>query len=113
MSATFSERAISQAVSARPANESAISATSWSAIFAGATAAGATTLVLVALGSGFGLASVSPWPRSGASATTFTVMTAIWLIVVQWLSAAIGGYITGRLRTKWVGTHTDEVFFRD
>jgi hypothetical protein len=40
-------------------------------------------------------------------------MTAIWLIVVQWGSSLIGGYMTGRLRTKWVGTHTHEVFFRD
>src|SRR5690242_16469090 len=39
--------------------------------------------------------------------------TAVWLIVVQWLSAALGGYLTGRLRTKWVGVHTDEVYFRD
>ena len=100
------------ATAARPA-ESPVSAASWPAIFAGAVAAVAASLVLVALGTGFGLASVSPWPHSGASATTFTVMTAIWLIVVQWLSAALGGYLTGRLRTKWVGTHTDEVFFRD
>jgi hypothetical protein len=73
----------------------------------------ASTLILVALGSGFGLAAVSPWPHTGASATTFTVMTAIWLIVVQWLSSALGGYITGRLRTKWASVHTHEVFFRD
>jgi hypothetical protein len=25
----------------------------------------------------------------------------------------LGGYIAGRLRTRWVGTHTHEVFFRD
>ncbi len=56
---------------------------------------------------------VSPWPGHGASATAFTVNAAIWLIVSQWLSAALGGYIAGRLRTKWVGTHTHEVFFRD
>ncbi len=93
--------------------ESPVSAASWPAIFAGTIAAIATSLILVALGTGFGLASVSPWPHSGASATTFTIMTAIWLIVVQWLSAALGGYITGRLRTKWVNTHSDEVFFRD
>lgn len=94
-------------------NESPVSAASWPAIFAGAISAAATSLILVALGSGIGLASVSPWPHSGASTTTFTVMTAIWLIVVQWLSALMGGYMTGRLRTKWVGTHTHEVFFRD
>jgi hypothetical protein len=40
-------------------------------------------------------------------------MTAIWLVIVQWLSSALGGYLTGRLRTKWVGVHTHEVFFRD
>ena len=56
-----------------------------------------------ALGSGFGLASVSPWPHSGASLTTFTAMTAIWLVIVQWISSALGGYLTGRLRTKCVG----------
>jgi hypothetical protein len=75
--------------------------------------AAALTLILLALGSGFGLASVSPWPSSGASVTTFTVMTAIWLIIVQWVSSGLGGYLTGRLRTKWVGVHTHEVFFRD
>jgi hypothetical protein len=32
---------------------------------------------------------------------------------MQWISSALGGYITGRLRTRWVGTHTHEVFFRD
>ena len=100
------------ATGARP-NESPVSAASWPAIFAGAFAAVAASLILVALGAGFGLASISPWPRSGASATTFTVMTAIWMVIVQWVSALLGGYIAGRLRTKWVGTHSDEVFFRD
>jgi len=40
-------------------------------------------------------------------------LAAVWLLVVQWISAALGGYVTGRLRTKWVGVHTDEVYFRD
>jgi hypothetical protein len=40
-------------------------------------------------------------------------MMAIWLIIVQWVSSGLGGYLTGRLRTKWVGVHTHEVFFRD
>jgi hypothetical protein len=38
---------------------------------------------------------------------------AIWLIIAQWFSSGLGGYLTGRLRTKWVGVHTHEVFFRD
>ena len=93
--------------------ESSISAISWAAIIGGAFATAALSLILLALGSGFGLASVSPWPNSGASVTTFTAMTAIWLIIVQWVSSGLGGYLTGRLRTKWVGVHTHEVFFRD
>ena len=93
--------------------ESAVSAVSWPAIMAGAFAIAATALILLALGSGLGLASVSPWYNSGPSATTFGVWAAIWLIGVQWFSAALGGYVTGRLRTKWVGVHTDEVYFRD
>ena len=93
--------------------KSSISALSWPAIIGGAFAAAALSLILLALGSGFGLASVSPWPNSGASVTTFTVMAAIWLIIVQWVSSGLGGYLTGRLRTKWVGVHTHEVFFRD
>jgi hypothetical protein len=58
------------------------------------------------------MASVSPWYNSVPSAATFGVWAAVWLIVVQWLSAALGGYLTGRLRTKWVAVHTDEVYFR-
>jgi hypothetical protein len=89
------------------------SAVAWPAIIGGTFAAAALTLVLLALGSGLGLASVSPWSNAGASATTATSVAAVWLIVTQWLASGLGGYLTGRLRTKWVGVHTHEVFFRD
>jgi hypothetical protein len=93
--------------------ESSTSGVAWAAVLGGAFTAAASSLILLALGSGFGLASVSPWSNVGASVTTFTVITAIWLIIVQWLSSGLGGYLTGRLRTKWAGLHTHEVFFRD
>ena len=93
--------------------EASTSGVAWPAIIGGAFAAAALSLVLLALGSGFGLASVSPWSNSGASLTSFTVMTAVWLIIVQWLASGLGGYLTGRLRTKWAGLHAHEVFFRD
>lgn len=93
--------------------EASTSAVAWPAILGGAFAAAALYLALLALGSGFGLAAVSPWPNSGASATTFTVTAAIWLVIVQWFTSGVGGYLTGRLRTKWAGLHTHEVFFRD
>ena len=89
------------------------SALSWSAIAAGTVAAIALTLTLFTLGSAFGLGSVSPWPGVGAKPTTFTIGAGIWLIVTQWLSAALGGYIAGRMRVRWQGLHTHEVFFRD
>lgn len=82
------------------------SAASWPAIIAGAFVAAGASLILLALGSGLGLATVSGW---GA----FAMKSAIWLIVMQWVSAGLGGYIAGRLRTRWIGTHTHEVFFRD
>lgn len=100
------------APSAIPAAPSAAAA-SWPAIIAGAFVAAALSLILFTLGSGLGFAAVSPWPRSGMSGMSLAVTAAIWLIVTQWLSAAVGGYLAGRLRTRWVGTHTHEVFFRD
>jgi hypothetical protein len=89
------------------------SAASWPSIIAGAFVAASATLILVTLGSGIGLASISPWHNHGVTVTTFAVTGAIWLILTQWISAGLGGYIAGRLRTRWVGTHTHEVFFRD
>src|SRR6202000_2403354 len=71
------------------------------------------TLLLVAFGAGLGLSSVSPWSDSGVSAATFKIGTGIYLVIVAVMSSAVGGYLAGRLRTKWVGVHTNEVFFRD
>ncbi|TPM53479.1 hypothetical protein FJ951_00325 [Mesorhizobium sp. B2-2-3] len=93
--------------------ESSATAISWGPIIAGAFAASTLTFILMLLGSGLGLSMVSPWSGSSASITSFAVSTAVWLIVVQWLSSGLGGYLAGRLRTKWVGVRTDEVYFRD
>ena len=92
--------------------ESARSGISFAAILGGAVAAVAATLILVPLGSALGFASASPW-GDGASLATLGVGAAIWLVVTQWLSSAFGGYLTGRLRTKWALHSSDEVFFRD
>jgi hypothetical protein len=34
-------------------------------------------------------------------------------VVVAMLSSSIGGYLAGRLRSRWIGIHGDEVYFRD
>ena len=93
--------------------ELSASAVSWPAIIAGAVVAAAASLILFALGTGLGLASISPWAKVGASVATFTVMSAIWLILTQWIASGLGGYLTGRLRVRWSRTHLHEVFFRD
>jgi len=93
--------------------ESRNSAVSWGAVIAGAFVSAASMLILITIGAGFGLAAASPWPNSGASAGAIAVTAVIWLIIVQWIASGLGGYLAGRLRTKWVGTHTHEVFFRD
>lgn len=89
------------------------SAVSWGAIVAGAVAAAALSLILLMLGVGLGLSSVSPWGHYGTSAATFGVSTILWVTLTQLLACAMGGYLAGRLRTKWVAVDTDEVYFRD
>jgi hypothetical protein len=83
----------------------AASAVSWGAILVGATVAVALTLVLFVLGVGIGFLGDNP--------KTSAILVAIWLIVTQWLSAGVGGFLTGRLRHRWLATHEHEVFFRD
>lgn len=90
-----------------------VSAVSWAAIAGGAVVAVATTLILLTLGSSMGLAAASPWARAAETAGRVGVLAGIWLVVVQWLSSAVGGYIAGRLRTRWIGLHTHEAHFRD
>ncbi len=94
-------------------NEAYSSGVSWSAVIGGAFVAAALSLVLLALGTGLGLSSVSPWSNAGASASTIGAASIVWLILIQIIASAMGGYLAGRLRTKWVHVHTDEVFFRD
>ena len=86
---------------------------SWASIAAGAVVAAASSLGLLALGVGLGLSSVSPWAGSGVSASTFKNATGIYLVLVAVMSSAIGGYLAARLRTRWMGVNTNEVFFRD
>jgi hypothetical protein len=94
-------------------NEAYSSGVSWAAVIAGAVVAAALSLILLALGTGVGLSSVSPWSNAGASASRIGAGAIIWLIFMQIIAAATGGYLAGRLRTKWVNVHTHEVYFRD
>src|ERR1700733_13864649 len=101
----FSETAIT--------NDSNVSGVSWGAVVAGAFVAAAMSLALLALGTGIGFSAVSPWGNVGASATTIGWAAVIWLVLMEIIASSTGGYLAGRLRTKWVSVHTHEVYFRD
>jgi hypothetical protein len=100
-------------VQTAPPSESAASGVSWAAVIGGAFVAAALSLILLALGAGLGLSSVSPWSNSGASAAVVGTAAIVWLIAAQVMASSMGGYVAGRLRTKWANIHTDEVYFRD
>ena len=89
------------------------SAVAWGAIFAGAAAAAALSLILLMLGTGLGLSSVSPWAYSGISAKSFGVSSILWITFTSIVASGMGGYLAGRLRTRWLTVHGDEVHFRD
>ena len=93
--------------------EPSVAGVSWAAVTAGAVVSCALTLVVLAFGIGLGLSVVSPWSGSGVSATTFKIGTGLYLVVIAMLSSSVGGYIAGRLRSRWIGVQGDEVYFRD
>lgn len=92
---------------------SAQSAVSWGAIFAGAAVAAALSLVLLVLGTGLGMSSVSPWQGQGIGTDKLGWASVAWLTFTALAASGVGGYVAGRLRTKWTGIHTHEMFFRD
>jgi hypothetical protein len=88
-------------------------AVSWGAIIAGAVGMAAFSLILLTLGTGLGLSSLSPWPGSGAHAKTFGAAVVIWIFVSQIMASGLGGYLAGRLRRHWPSISGDETHFRD
>lgn len=90
-----------------------ISAVSWGAIFAGAVGAASLAMILLMLGVGLGLSSISPYGNQGVNAGTIGVATIAWLMFTQIAASGMGGYLAGRLRSKWLDTHSNEIYFRD
>src|ERR1035438_4833484 len=88
------------------------SGVSWGAVLGGAFVGAALYLTLLALGAGFGLSVISPWSSPGAQ-TAASAGAIVWLLFMAAAASGLGGYLTGRLRTKWALIHTDEVYFRD
>jgi len=96
-----------------PNLESSSSGIHWSSILGGAAVAAAISLMLLPLGAAFGFSSFSVFGSHQDDTVRLTAGAAVWLVVMQWVSSLVGGYLAGRLRVKWADLHSDEVFFRD
>ena len=96
------------AVAARP-----LPAISWSAVLAGAVVAVASSLLLSLAAAGLGFDVGSPGLATRSSLKAFEPEVGAGAILIQVLSAALGGYVAGRTRTIWTTLHDDESHFRD
>ncbi|HEY6981538.1 hypothetical protein [Reyranella sp.] len=93
--------------------DASLSIVSWAAVIAGGLAAAALMLFLLALGAGIGLSVVSPWSHPGLTTTHAALGAGIYLLLATIIASAIGGYLAGRLRRRWLGIEEHEVYFRD
>jgi hypothetical protein len=73
----------------------------WGAVFAGAVLAAALSFVLLTFGTAIGLSATSPWPNSGLSAKVIASLAVFWAMAQQIGSIMIGGYVAGRMRSRW------------
>jgi hypothetical protein len=113
MASSVQIRAFHEVEDGTGVGEGRASGVSWGAVIAGAFVTAALSLILIALGTGIGLSSGSLWMNTGSGATAVKMGAIIWLILVEAIASALGGYMAGRLRTKWVTLHSHEVYFRD
>ncbi|WP_322990296.1 hypothetical protein [Hoeflea sp.] len=84
----------------------------WGAVWGGSVVAMATSTVLVQFGGASGLALGDPMLASGDPSWQVLVAS-LWLFVAALASSAGGGYIAGRMRSRWSDAAKSEVEFRD
>jgi hypothetical protein len=96
------------AVSARPGT----SYLEWGAVFGGAMLALAITVVLVQFGAGVGLSVGDPVLEDGTFSWNVAI-AGLWVILVAVASASAGGYLAGRMRSRFHDANAHEVEFRD
>tara|TARA_R110002111_G_scaffold116048_5_gene177182 strand:- start:590 stop:1243 length:654 start_codon:yes stop_codon:yes gene_type:complete len=107
---TSTEPGTSAAVTASVAPTS--SYLEWGAIMGGAVLAGGISVVLLQFAAGTGLAMGSPTLSDG-SASWNVLVAGLYVVVVAIASSSAGGYIAGRMRSKWADSTEAEVEFRD
>lgn len=85
----------------------------WAPVIAGAVAASAISSLLLTFGGAVGLSLTSPWPGTGARLWVVGFFLLWWMVAVQIGSFAAGGYLAGRMRSRWGTTSKPESQFRD
>jgi hypothetical protein len=86
----------------------------WGPVIAGALAASALSFVLFTFGSGLGLAIASPTPSWRDGSVVLAILSGLYVILTTLASFGLGGYVAGRLRSRWGSALTsDETDFRD
>jgi len=73
----------------------------WSAVLSGAILAAALSFVLLTFGAAIGLSATSPWPNNGLSVKVIASVAVFWAMAQQIGSVMVGGYVAGRMRSRW------------
>lgn len=104
------EKQVAAAASMAPAAGS--SYLEWGAVCGGVAVAAAITVILMQFGAAVGLSAGDVQLADGS--TSWNVLVAgLWMAVVALASSMAGGYIAGRMRSRWGDAKADEVEFRD
>src|SRR5271166_1856738 len=85
----------------------------WSAVMAGALVAAALALVLHAFAAAIGLGVSSTAPTWRDASVGLILLSALYLFLVAFISYGAGGYLVGRLRTRFSPTAVDDVEYGD
>lgn len=84
----------------------------WGAVWGGSVIAIATSTVLGQFGGSAGLALGEPVLANGEPSWQ-VIVASLWLFLTALASSAGGGYIAGRMRSRWGDAAKSEVEFRD
>jgi hypothetical protein len=94
--------------------ETSVRYVEWTPVIAGAIAASALSFVLFTFGASLGLALASSSPTWRDASVALALLSGLYIILVTIASFGLGGYVAGRLRSRWTASaETEEVEFRD
>ena len=100
-------------VRAAPITEEIFSYVHWGAIIVGALTAAALAFVMHSFAVAIGLAVSSTAPTWRDASLALVALSGLYLVLAALIAYGVGGYVTGRLRTRLTGGTPDEIEFRD